>query len=77
MYWEPAWIPIEGTSWASRAGMEYGDDVAEPGNNWSNQALFDEDGRALDSWAAFRHETPAAQGRGGPQQELRQEGDRR
>ena len=77
MYWEPAWIPIEGTSWASRAGMEYGDDVAEPGNNWSNQALFDEDGRALDSWAAFRHETPAARGRGGPQRELRQEGDER
>lgn len=77
VYWEPAWIPIEGTSWASRAGMEYGDDVAEPGNNWSNQALFDEDGRALDSWAAFRHETPAARGRGGPQRELRQEGDER
>lgn len=54
VYWEPAWLPIPGTSWASRAGMEYGDDIAEGGNNWSNQALVDETGRALESWTAYR-----------------------
>jgi arabinogalactan endo-1,4-beta-galactosidase len=54
VYWEPAWLPVGGTSWASRAGMDYGDDVAEPGNPWANQALFDERGEALTSWDAFR-----------------------
>lgn len=53
VYWEPGWLPVQGTSWASHAGMVYGDDVADPGNPWANQALFDFDGNALDSWAAF------------------------
>jgi arabinogalactan endo-1,4-beta-galactosidase len=48
VYWEPAWLPVDGTTWASRAGMEYGDDVVdEAGNSWANQALFDFDGDAL------------------------------
>lgn len=49
VYWEPAWLPVPGTSWASTAGMAYGDDVAEPGNGWANQTLFGIDGRALAS----------------------------
>lgn len=53
VYWEPAWLPVPGTSWASRAGMEYGDDVAEPGNGWANQGLFDFEGRALSSLDAL------------------------
>lgn len=56
IYWEPAWIPVNGSSWASEEGMEYGHDYAEPGNNWSNQAMFDENARALDSWDAFSPE---------------------
>ncbi|HWV47968.1 MAG TPA: glycosyl hydrolase 53 family protein [Microbacterium sp.] len=53
VYWEPAWLPVSGTTWASRAGMEYGDDVAEPGNGWANQGLFDFEGRALSSLDAL------------------------
>ena len=54
VYWEPAWLPVPGTSWASPAGMRYGDDVADPGNPWANQALFDFEGNALASWDAYR-----------------------
>ncbi|SDQ19628.1 glycosyl hydrolase 53 family protein [Microbacterium sp. cf332] len=53
VYWEPAWLPVAGTSWASDAGMAYGDDIAEPGNGWANQTLFDERGRALASLTAL------------------------
>ncbi|MFB9662415.1 arabinogalactan endo-beta-1,4-galactanase [Glycomyces mayteni] len=54
VYWEPAWLPVAGTAWASRAGMEYGDDVVdEAGNSWANQALFDFDGNALPSLRAL------------------------
>ncbi|MFT4258987.1 arabinogalactan endo-beta-1,4-galactanase [Microbacterium sp.] len=53
VYWEPAWLPVDGTTWASRAGMEYGDDIAEPGNGWANQGLFDFEGRALASLDAL------------------------
>lgn len=50
VYWEPAWLPVDGTTWASRAGMEYGDDVAdEGGSSWANQGLFDFEGNALPS----------------------------
>ncbi|THV26048.1 glycoside hydrolase family 53 protein [Glycomyces paridis] len=54
VYWEPAWLPVHGTTWASRAGMEYGDDVVdEAGNSWANQGLFDFDGNALPSLRAL------------------------
>ncbi|WP_205326342.1 arabinogalactan endo-1,4-beta-galactosidase [Glycomyces sp. YM15] len=54
VYWEPAWLPVAGTTWASRAGMEYGDDVVdESGSSWANQALFDFDGNALPSLRAL------------------------
>ncbi|MDT0344840.1 glycosyl hydrolase 53 family protein [Streptomyces litchfieldiae] len=38
-YWEPAWIATRGNGW----------DPADPssGNAWENQALFDDNGRAL------------------------------
>ncbi|RRR98644.1 glycoside hydrolase family 53 protein [Glycomyces terrestris] len=54
VYWEPAWLPVDGTTWASRAGMEYGDDVVdEAGSSWANQALFDFGGEALPSLRAL------------------------
>ncbi|GAB3651177.1 glycoside hydrolase family 53 protein [Glycomyces tarimensis] len=53
VYWEPAWLPVEGTTWASRAGMEYGDDIAEGGNPWAALALFDHGGNALPSLKAL------------------------
>lgn len=53
VYWEPAWLPVDGTSWASEAGMRYGDDVAPGGNPWANLGLFDFSGRVLPSLAAL------------------------
>ena len=42
-YWEGAWLPVEGAGWAS----------ARTKCSWANQALFDYEGRALPSLAAF------------------------
>ncbi|WP_440894749.1 glycoside hydrolase family 53 protein [Amphibacillus sp. Q70] len=53
VYWEPAWLPVKGSSWASKAGMVYGDDLGKPGNHWANQGLFDFEGNALDSLNVF------------------------
>lgn len=53
VYWEPAWLPVKGSSWASLAGMEYGKDVSAMGNHWANQGLFDFKGKALDSLDVF------------------------
>lgn len=53
VYWEPAWLPVKGTSWASRIGMEYANDIGEPGNHWANQAMFDFNGHALKSLDVF------------------------
>jgi arabinogalactan endo-1,4-beta-galactosidase len=53
VYWEPAWLPVEGTTWASPEGMKYGNDVASMGNHWANQAWFDFQGKALDSIDVF------------------------
>lgn len=54
VYWEPAWLPVENTSWASYEGMKYGNDIALMGNHWANQALFDFEGHALDSLSVFK-----------------------
>jgi arabinogalactan endo-1,4-beta-galactosidase len=54
VYWEPAWLPLENTSWASYEGMKYGNDIALMGNHWANQALFDFEGNALDSLSIFK-----------------------
>lgn len=53
VYWEPAWLPVEGTSWASYAGMKYGNDLAKMGNHWANQGMFDFKGNALNSLNVF------------------------
>lgn len=44
LYWEPAWLPVQGAGWA------------EAGTNatWSNQALFTFTGRALPSLSVFK-----------------------
>ncbi|MDY3679376.1 MAG: glycosyl hydrolase 53 family protein [Actinomyces urogenitalis] len=54
VYWEPAWLAVPGTSWASEAGMRYGSDIAPGGPSWANQALFDSHGHALPAWQAFQ-----------------------
>mgnify|MGYP004604089841 FL=1 len=55
-YWEPAWIPVVGSGWATSASLRYLG-VKEPcGNEWANQALFDYDGNALPALRAFEQD---------------------
>lgn len=59
VWWEPAWLPVAGTSWASPAGMAYAGDVAEAGNPWVNLTLFDVDGNVLPSLRALGAPDPS------------------
>ena len=54
IYWEPAWIPVPGSHWATEAGVEYIHEKGPGGNEWANQALFDYDGRALTALEIIR-----------------------
>ncbi|GAB7050663.1 glycoside hydrolase family 53 protein [Catenuloplanes indicus] len=47
VYWEPTWTAVPGAGW----------DPADPasGDGWENQALFDDDGRALPALKVFTH----------------------
>lgn len=47
IYWEPAWIPLKGSTWATKEGQDYMGDFAPGGNTWANQALFDYEGNIL------------------------------
>lgn len=53
-YWEPAWIPVEGSGWATEEALEYIQDKGPCGNEWANQALFDYDGNALPALRIIR-----------------------
>ncbi len=53
-YWEPAWLPVKGATWATSEGMSYTDDHWKPGNSWDNQALFDFKGNVLPSMNVFK-----------------------
>lgn len=54
-YWEPAWIPVAGSGWATQVSLKYmGDDSGKCGNEWANQALFDYDGNALATWKIIK-----------------------
>lgn len=46
-YWEPAWIPVHGSGWATPESLKYIEDPGPCGNEWANQALFDYEGNAL------------------------------
>lgn len=46
-YWEPAWLPVHGSGWATEAALAYIREKGPCGNEWANQALFDYDGNAL------------------------------
>lgn len=52
-YWEPAWLPTPGTTWATKAGMKYNSDDWKEGNARENQSLFDCQGKVLPSIKAF------------------------
>lgn len=45
-YWEPAWIPVPGSGWATPASLKYMNDPGPCGNEWANQVLFDYEGNA-------------------------------
>lgn len=47
IWWEPAWIPVKGSQWATPAALAYTGEQGPGGNEWANQALFDYDGKAL------------------------------
>ena len=53
-YWEPAWLPVPGSGWATEAGIRYMNEKGPGGNEWANQALFDYDGNALPALEAIR-----------------------
>lgn len=53
-YWEPAWIPVPGSGWATLASLKYMGDPGPCGNEWANQALFDYDGNALPALSLIR-----------------------
>jgi len=46
-YWEPAWLPLHGSSWASSEAVAYIHETKGTGNEWANQGLFDYHGNAL------------------------------
>lgn len=46
-WWEPAWIPVAGSGWATPESLKYMNDPGPCGNEWANQALFDYDGNVL------------------------------
>lgn len=52
-YWEPTWIAVPGTTWATKAGMKYIHDEWKEGNARENQALFDCQGKVLPSVKVF------------------------
>lgn len=55
-WWEPAWLPADGTCWASESALEYCNETCESlGNEWSNQCLFDYEGKALPALELFKN----------------------
>ncbi|MCI9079036.1 MAG: glycosyl hydrolase [Lachnospiraceae bacterium] len=57
-YWEPAWIPVHGSGWATKEALEYIKDPGPCGNEWANQALFDYNGNALPALKVIRDYKP-------------------
>ncbi len=53
-WWEPAWIPVKGSGWATPASLKYINDPGPCGNEWANQALFDYEGNTLPIWELIR-----------------------
>lgn len=47
-YWEPAWIPVDGSTWSTEAARKYiHEEHKSGGNEWANQCLFDYNGNSL------------------------------
>ncbi len=68
-YWEPAWLPTNGSGWVTKKGAFYNDngydatkasDLAKYDDSycyssWANQALFDYTGKVLPSYKTYKH----------------------
>lgn len=68
-YWEPAWLPINGSGWISKSGAYYNDNGRDYSkasdlagysdvycySSWANQAWFDYSGKALPSYKTYKH----------------------
>ncbi len=66
-YWEPAWLPKEGSGWITKSGYFYNDNGYDYKtstdldgytdsscySSWANQAWFDYTGKALPSYKAY------------------------
>jgi len=55
-WWEPTWIPVPGSEWATPAGCAYVGEPGPGGNEWANQALFDYEGNALPALDEMRRD---------------------
>lgn len=55
-WWEPCWLPVPGSQWATTAGCAYVGEPGPGGNEWANQALFDYDGNALPALEELRRD---------------------
>lgn len=54
-WWEPGWLGVKGSSWASPASLRYcGEEGKTCGNEWANQCLFDYRGEALPALYEFQ-----------------------
>lgn len=53
-WWEPAWLPVPGSGWATPASLKYMNDPGPCGNEWANQALFDYEGNVLPTLEVIR-----------------------
>lgn len=53
-YWEPGWLPVPGSGWATEEGIAYMKEKGPGGNEWANQGLFDYDGNALPALKVIR-----------------------
>ena len=53
-YWEPAWLPVPGSGWATEESLAYLGDPGPCGNEWANQGLFDYAGNALPALKAVK-----------------------
>jgi arabinogalactan endo-1,4-beta-galactosidase len=57
-WWEPAWIPVPGSGWATDEALKYIKEAGPCGNEWANQALFDYDGNALPALQVIKNYKP-------------------
>lgn len=57
-YWEPAWLPVPGSQWATMEACAYMSEKGPGGNEWANQALFDYDGNALPALSVIKNFHP-------------------